>query len=80
MEDVRKEMANKPIEGVCSCMWDDLPCDLVLDRKVPHCLRRPHGETGLQDLRPASWIRECVEEDGVSKGSCYITSSALMEV
>jgi hypothetical protein len=40
----------------------------------------PHVETGLQDGCPASWIRECVEEDGVSRCSCPIGSSALMDV
>jgi hypothetical protein len=80
MEDIRKDIANKPIEGVCRCMWDDLPWDLVLHRKVPHCLRMPHVETNLQNKSPARWTRECVEMDCDARCTCPIDSSALMDV
>jgi hypothetical protein len=37
MEDVRREMDTRPVEGVCTCMWDDQPWDLLI-----HLLFRPH--------------------------------------
>jgi hypothetical protein len=48
--------------------------------QVPQCLRMPHVLRGLHDGCPASWIRDCVEEDGVSKCRCPLDSLALMDV
>jgi hypothetical protein len=80
MENVRKQMATRPMEGVCTCMWDNLPWNLLIQRRVIHCARMPPMETGVGDACPASWTRELVEMDEVSKCSCPITSSALMDV
>jgi hypothetical protein len=80
MEDIRKDMANRPIEGVCYCMWDDLPWDQVLNRKVPHCLRMPHVETNLQDESPAWWTRKRVEMDGVARCTCHIVIYVFLAI
>jgi hypothetical protein len=60
MEDVWKDMANRPIGEVCSCMWDDLPWEPILDHREPQCASTPHLETGLMDGYSASWAEVCV--------------------